>query len=81
MYLFNGVVHKYRPDFLIRLTNGVTLVLEVKGKNSEQDNAKRVFLEEWTRAVNAHGGFGHWACDVSFEPGDVVDILQRYAAP
>src|SRR5207244_333178 len=29
LYLFNGVVRKYRPDFLIRLANGVTLVLEV----------------------------------------------------
>jgi hypothetical protein len=34
MYVFGGVVRKYRPDFLIRLTNGTILVLEVKGENT-----------------------------------------------
>jgi type III restriction enzyme len=33
-YLFNGVVRKYRPDFLICLSNGKILLLEVKGKDS-----------------------------------------------
>ena len=31
-YVHGGVVRKYRPDFLIRLTSGAMLVLEVKGK-------------------------------------------------
>ena len=29
-YLYQGVVHKYRPDFLARLTNGDMLILETK---------------------------------------------------
>ena len=32
------------------------------------------------RAVNNHAGFGTWAWDVSFDPSDVRDILQRHAA-
>ena len=36
------------------------LILEVKGRDSDQDRTKRRFLEEWVNAVNAHGGFGHW---------------------
>ena len=32
LYIFRGVVKKYRPDFLIRLANGVTFVPEVKGQ-------------------------------------------------
>ncbi len=31
-YVFRGVIHKYYPDFLIKLKNGKTLILEVKGK-------------------------------------------------
>lgn len=31
VYVFDGVVRKYRPDFLIRLASGRMLVLEVKG--------------------------------------------------
>ena len=60
LYVFDGVVRKYRPDFLIRLRGGRMLVLEVKGQESEQTSAKHGALDEWTRAVTAHGGFGEW---------------------
>lgn len=58
MYVYKGVVQKYRPDFLIRLATGKMLVLEVKGQDSQQNRTKREFLAEWVKAVNAHGGFG-----------------------
>jgi type III restriction enzyme len=54
--------------------------LETKGKDSEQDQTKRRFLDEWTRAVNQHGGFGLWSWDVSKDPADVADILERHIA-
>jgi type III restriction enzyme len=76
LYVYRGVVKKYRPDFLIRLTNGAMLVLETKGKDSEKNHTKRRFLDEWTKAVNAHGGFGRWTWAVSRDPGDLKDLLQ-----
>ncbi len=78
LYTFKGVVLKYRPDYLIRLTSGKTLVLEVKGQESQQDKTKREFLSEWVQAVNQYGGFGSWASDVSFSPADLVGILRRH---
>ncbi|MDI7277928.1 MAG: type III restriction endonuclease subunit R, partial [Anaerolineae bacterium] len=78
LYVYRGVVRKYRPDFIIRLCTGDMLVLETKGQDSDQDQAKRKFLDEWVRAVNAHGGFGLWRWDVSRRPGDVKDILLRH---
>ena len=78
-YVHGGVVRKYRPDFLIRLTSGALLVLEVKGKERAQDRTKRGFLAEWAQAVTAHGGFGRWTGDVSYSPADVTDILARHA--
>ena len=57
MYVYKGVVKKYRPDFLIRLATGKMLVLEVKGQDTQQDKTKREFLAEWVKAVNQHGGF------------------------
>lgn len=77
-YVFAGGVSKYRPDFLIRLKNDVMLVLEVKGQNTERDRIKREALREWIEAVNADGRFGRWACDVSYQPGDVLDIVRRH---
>jgi len=79
IYIYNGVVRKYRPDFLIRLTNGKTLVLEVKGEDTPESQTKRRFLTEWTEALNQHGEFGRWIGDVSFDPGDVPDILARHS--
>ena len=78
VYVFNGVVKKYRPDFLIKLSNGKMLVLEVKGQDTQQDKTKRQFLDEWVRAVNQHAGFGQWAWDVSFNTSDIPDILHKH---
>ena len=78
LYVYRGVVRKYRPDFLIRLRSGTMLVLETKGQDSEQSRTKRRFLDEWTRAANQHGGFGRWSWDVSEDPGDIKDVLERH---
>lgn len=77
LYIYRGVVRKYRPDFLVRLVNGDMLILETKGKDTEQDRVKRRFLAEWVEAVNNQGGFGRWSWDVATEPGEIRDILVR----
>ena len=75
VYVFDGVVRKYRPDFLIRLSTGTMLVLEVKGQDSAQNQAKRAALDERVRAVTQHGGFGRWTWTVSRTPSDLVDLV------
>jgi type III restriction enzyme len=75
LYVYRGVVRKYRPDFIIRLTNGEHLILETKGQDTEKDRTKRKFLDEWVHAVNEHGGFGTWKWAVSKDPGDIEDII------
>jgi len=78
-YVFNGEIHKYYPDFLIKMKNGKMLVLEVKGKDDQKNKTKREYFKEWINAVNSDGRFGVWEFDVSFRPADVKDILQRHA--
>ncbi|MFQ3583053.1 MAG: DEAD/DEAH box helicase family protein [Chloracidobacterium sp.] len=75
LYIYRGVVRKYRPDFLVRLKGGDMLVIETKGQDTEQDKVKRQYLEEWCQAVNAHGGFGCWRWAVSRHPGEIRDVL------
>jgi type III restriction enzyme len=77
LYVYRGVVRKYRPDFLVRRVNGDMLVLETKGQDSEQDQVKRRYLDEWTQAVNAHGGFGQWQWVVARTPGEIRDVLMN----
>lgn len=76
LYIFEGVVRKYWPDFLIRLKTGGFLILETKGQDTQQDKTKREFLNEWVKAVNQHSGFGEWQWVVSKDPADVAGILE-----
>jgi len=77
LYIYKGVVRKYRPDFIVRLKSGDMLVLETKGQDTEQDRTKRRFLKEWMQAVNEHGGFGRWRAAVSRSPGEIEGILEK----
>jgi len=75
LYLYRGIVRKYRPDFLVRLKSREMLILETKGQVTEQDRTKLRFLDEWVRAVNAHGGFGRWRWATAEGPSAIQDIL------
>jgi len=77
LYTFQGIVRKYRPDFLIKLKTGDFLVLETKGQDTRRDKTKRSFLDEWVKAVNQQGGFDKWSWAVSHNPGDVNDIIHN----
>lgn len=76
-YVFKGIVKRYWPDYIIKLTNGTNLVLEVKGQDSQENKTKRQFLDEWVRAVNSKGGFGKWAWAVSKNPADLKGIISN----
>ena len=79
LYLWNGSKRKYVPDFLVRYASGKTLVLEIKGQDSPQDQAKRAALDQWVKAVNAHGGFGTWVWDVVVgDAAGMQDVVQRH---
>jgi type III restriction enzyme len=78
-YIFAGIFHKFRPDFLIRLTTNTNLVMEIKGQNTAKDQTKRRYLDEWVKAVNAHGGFGKWATGLCLSPSDLPTEIQKAA--
>ena len=76
-YVYQGAVHKYRPDFIIRLVDGSYLVVETKGRDTQKDKIKRSYLNEWVEAVNADGRFDKWQWAVSFHPKDIGKILEN----
>jgi type III restriction enzyme len=77
LYIFEGVPHYYYPDFLVKLDNGKTLVLETKGQNSPQVKAKRLALDEWIKAVNSLKKYGEWCSGISFNTADVDEIIEN----
>ena len=59
-YEYTGVSHSYEPDFIVKLKNGVHLILEIKGRETEQDRAKHTAARRWASAVSNWGRLGKW---------------------
>ncbi len=77
-YIYNGIIHDYWPDFLIKLKNNSTLVLEIKGIDDEQNRVKRRELETWVDVVNEDGRYGTWMWDVAFHPSKVKGVINKH---
>ena len=65
---FYGNPHVYEPDFIVRLCNSVTLVVEIKGQPREDTDAKHQGARRWVSAVNNWGRLGEWDFLVCREP-------------
>ena len=78
-YLHAGGGHEYIPDFLVRLDNGVTLVLETKGGRDEKAEVKEQAARRWVAAVNADGRYGEWDYAVSRDMNEIPALLNRSA--
>jgi type III restriction enzyme len=67
-YEYQGVDHGYEPDFLVRLANGLTVMLETKGYEPDRAKAKHTAARRWVSAVNNWGQLGRWEFHVCHEP-------------
>jgi type III restriction enzyme len=84
-YEFQGVDHHYEPDFIVRLTNRATVVLEVKGFEDAETTAKHNAAQRWVTAVNNAQNYGQWVFHVCRDPQMVEKelnwLLTQTAAP
>ena len=71
------MAHKFLPDFIVRLKNHVSLLLEVKGFHGEMEEAKFQAAKRWVSAVNNWGRMGRWAFHVCKNP-DVLKTEIEY---
>ena len=67
-YEYDGVSHEYTPDFLCRREDGRSLVLEIKGHETDREMAKHEAAARWVDAVNNWGKMGKWAFHVCRDP-------------
>lgn len=75
-YEFMGGSHIYEPDFLIRMSNEVTVIVEIKGLEDEQDRAKHQAAQRWVTAVNNWGKLGEWVFHLNRDPQMLIHELQ-----
>ena len=80
-YEYEGAMHNYIPDYIIRLRlddiSEINVILEIKGFEDEQDRAKKAAAQRWIEAVNNHGGFGKWALRECRSPYALPKILEK----
>ena len=76
-YMWNGSRRRYVPDFIVSNRNEDTLVLQIKGQKSPQNDAKHAALEEWIAAINGDLRFGKWSWAVAYMPVEVDDIVAK----
>lgn len=79
-YEFQGVDHTYEPDFIVRLKNGLNVLLEVKGFEDAQTAAKHQAAKRWVSAVNNAKEHGEWVFHVGRDPNLVERELSALAA-
>src|SRR5690606_23038243 len=61
----------------LRKASGALGVMQKNEIDSQQNQTKREYLNEWINAVNNHGGFGKWHWDVSFHPSDIEGLIKK----
>jgi type III restriction enzyme len=82
-YLYLGTTYRYRPDFVVKLTGGVVVLLEGKGNPDEKDDAKATAARRWVEAVNTWGGLGTWVHVICYDAARLASSsnwLPRLAA-
>jgi len=78
-YEFQGVDHTYEPDFIVRLSTGVYVLLEVKGFEDAQTVAKHHAARRWVDAVNNAKEHGVWRFHVCRDPQMLEQEIQFLA--
>lgn len=73
-YVHDGQPHDYLPDFLVRLDDGTTPILETKGFDPLAE-VKAASAERWVAAVMADGRHGSWRFAMARSVAAVRDVL------
>lgn len=79
-YDFQGNPHAYEPDYIVRLANGVNVIVEIKGQVHAETTVKHEAAKRWVRAVNHWAELGRWDFLVCWNPqrlGDEIRTLAR----
>jgi type III restriction enzyme len=79
-YEYQGIDHSYEPDFLVRVRDGLTLLLETKGFVDNQTRAKHDAARRWATAANNWGELGQWEFMVCYDPQMLLRDLGHISA-
>jgi type III restriction enzyme len=72
--------HVYEPDFIVKMSSGLTVLLEVKGFERPDTNLKNVAACRWVAAVNHWAGLGTWDFLVVHDPQMIGQRLKEFVS-
>ena len=75
-YRKDGIRRRYLPDFIVDLTTGERLMVEVKGQPGDAE-VKAQAAHRWCTAVNNDGRFGRWSYHIVRQPADLMKLLDK----
>ena len=70
---------RYLPDFIVDLTTGERLIVEIKGLAGDAD-IKTQAAHRWCTAVNNDGRFGRWSYHIVRQPPELMKLLDKLLA-
>lgn len=75
-YIHKGLLRSYFPDFIIKFKGNKYLMLEVKGKEREQDQTKWESAKLWCEALNSdRDSWGEWQFRVIKNKPTIKDLM------
>ena len=77
-YHFAGTMRDYVPDFIVVMVNDAKLIVEIKGQETMQDQAKYQAARRWVKAVNHSQKYGNWSFLVCRNPKTLAYELEQY---
>jgi type III restriction enzyme len=75
-YEFYGQPRAYEPDFIVKLTNGTKIIVEIKGQTHVETEAKHQAAKRWVSAANNWGKLGKWDFLVCRNPQKLGEALK-----
>jgi hypothetical protein len=78
-YELYGTAQVYEPEFLVKLKNDMTVIVEIKGQTREDTDAKHQGAKRWVAAVNRWGKLGKWdfvVCRGPATPGKRIAVVK-----
>lgn len=83
-YEYEGHRHNYEPDFIVKLQNGLLVLLEIKGiagkiHAEDQVLAKNAAARKWVAAVNNLSRFGKWMYEICENLDQLRGTLEKAA--
>jgi type III restriction enzyme len=84
-YEYGGEPHGYEPDFLVSLTGGKMIMLEIKGEGGRVYHpdvvpAKNAAARKWCDAVSNLGRYGQWAFEICDDVSTLRSQLQKHSS-